>query len=59
MDFDHVRGIKIKDVAKLVASAVSLKLISDEIAKCNLVCSNCHRIRSHNRILEKHGYPMG
>jgi len=47
MDFDHVRGEKILEVAKLVARTVSVKRLLDEIAKCDAVCSNCHRERSY------------
>ena len=48
MDFDHVRGRKQKNVMELVPS-LSKKKIDEEIAKCEVVCSNCHRIRTHIR----------
>lgn len=48
MDFDHVRGKKQKNVMELVPS-LSKKKIDEEIAKCEIVCSNCHRIRTHVR----------
>lgn len=41
MDFDHVRGIKVERV-----SAIKKSLKIEEIRKCELVCSNCHRIRT-------------
>lgn len=44
MDFDHVRGEKRANVAQLMC--YSLKAILAEIAKCDLVCANCHRIRT-------------
>lgn len=47
MDFDHVRGKKSFDIASNVTSSTE-KLIA-EIAKCDVVCANCHRIRTHNR----------
>jgi hypothetical protein len=45
MDFDHVRGEK--RFALSQHQARGLKLIDEEIAKCDLVCANCHRIRTH------------
>lgn len=48
MDFDHVRGKKrfnLADGHRKSSSALKL-----ELAKCDLVCSNCHRIRTHKRI---------
>lgn len=46
MDFDHVRGVKIKPVSDFLSS---FKAIDEEIEKCELVCSNCHRIRTQQR----------
>lgn len=44
MDYDHVRGEKKSDLSKMV-NGTSTRLIMEEIAKCDVVCSNCHRIR--------------
>ena len=52
MDFDHVRGVKHANVMELV-STLSKKRIDQEIAKCEIVCSNCHRIRTHIRKMAK------
>ena len=52
MDFDHVRGQKHANVMELV-STLSKKKIDQEIAKCEIVCSNCHRIRTHMRKMAK------
>lgn len=49
MDFDHVRGEKIGNVADMVKSNKPLALIVAEIAKCDVVCANCHRIRTAAR----------
>ena len=54
MDFDHVRGQKHANVMELV-STLSKKKIDEEIAKCEIVCSNCHRIRTHMRRMAKKG----
>ena len=52
MDFDHVRGKKHKNVMELIPT-LSKKKINEEIAKCEIVCSNCHRIRTHMRKISK------
>lgn len=49
MDFDHISGLKVKGITKMVAENVSLERIKDEIAKCEVVCANCHRVRTHIR----------
>lgn len=48
MDFDHVRGEKIGDIARMVANGQRKKVLA-EIAKCDVVCANCHRERTHQR----------
>jgi hypothetical protein len=47
MDFDHVRGIKKYTISRMVG--MSEELIKNELTKCDLVCSNCHRIRTQKR----------
>ena len=44
MDFDHVRGEKVCGVGLLVEDTTGK--LDAEIAKCDLVCANCHRIRT-------------
>lgn len=51
MDFDHVDGTKVNTIAQLCNRRASLGAILNEIAKCELVCSNCHRIRTHARFI--------
>lgn len=49
MDFDHrPKEIKIMCIAKLVGSR-KLDTLIKEIAKCDIVCSNCHRERTWKR----------
>jgi len=48
MDFDHVRGIKIGNIYDLAKTGDIAKLLA-EVAKCDLVCSNCHRHRTFMR----------
>lgn len=47
MDFDHVRGHKTGNVSQMLD--VSLDALRREIAKCQVVCANCHRQRTHDR----------
>lgn len=46
MDFDHVRGEK---KFNLSGAGANLAAVQEELEKCEVVCSNCHRVRSHNR----------
>lgn len=47
MDYDHCRGEpKIATVRVLVNHCYSKETIDAEIAKCDLVCANCHRERT-------------
>ena len=48
MDFDHLRD-KVEEVSRLVANGCKWEMIETEIAKCDIVCSNCHRIRTQVR----------
>lgn len=49
MEWDHLPGyVKLDDVTRLIFR--SRRLILDEIAKCDLVCSNCHAIRTRLRL---------
>jgi hypothetical protein len=51
MDFDH-RGDKIRNVSDMAHRSVGLETLKAEIAKCDVVCANCHRIRTHKPQLE-------
>ena len=48
MDFDHLSD-KVRGVSVLMNQGVSLNKILEEIEKCELVCSNCHRVRTFKR----------
>jgi len=49
MDFDHRDAAgKVFSIAML-GRYVSMKRLMEEIAKCDLVCSNCHRLRTYTR----------
>lgn len=49
LEFDHVRGEKITNIADMVHSSYSIEAIKKEIRKCEVCCANCHRIRTHKR----------
>ena len=54
LDFDHLDPIKkINNVSTLVNSTNSLDIVLSEIRKCELICSNCHRIRTFNSLKNK------
>lgn len=52
MDFDHREGEtkthNLSDVAEM-----SINALKREIDKCDVVCSNCHRERTHQRRITK------
>lgn len=50
MEFDHCRGVKDTDIAKMVHKPVGMERLRREIAKCDLVCANCHRARTYARL---------
>jgi hypothetical protein len=50
MDFDHLPGhTKLFSVSKLAVDNYSWAKIEEEMAKCEIVCSNCHRTRTKIR----------
>ena len=52
MDYDHVRGKKMFNISKARSGQRNFMAMVREILKCEVVCANCHRERTHNR-----GYP--
>jgi hypothetical protein len=48
MDFDHKQD-KIFGIAKARGCTFNLERIKAEAKKCDVVCSNCHRERTHQR----------
>jgi hypothetical protein len=49
MDFDHIGDDKTAAINKMVWRPVSEARLRAEIAKCEVVCANCHRERTHRR----------
>jgi len=52
MEFDHVDDNKISNISNLMLKS-SWQVILEEIEKCELVCANCHRLRTFNRLKNK------
>jgi hypothetical protein len=50
LQYDHLRD-KSFNISSLATQTKSKKLILIEIDKCELVCANCHAIRTHNRLM--------
>ena len=51
MDFDHLDGsIKENDI-NFLSNTGRIGAVKREIEKCEIVCANCHRIRTHKRFL--------
>lgn len=48
MDFDHVFGEKKYNIGNMV-NLLSTRLLNEEIDKCEVVCANCHRIRTFTK----------
>lgn len=51
MDYDHINDDKTMSVSQTITHGWAFKRVLTEIAKCDLVCSNCHRIRTDIRRL--------
>jgi hypothetical protein len=49
MDFDHRPGVDKKFVMADVTKISSVTKLLEEIDKCDVVCSNCHRERTWSR----------
>ena len=52
LEFDHVRGEKLYNVSQMTKSGYSFESLLQEIAKCEVRCANCHRIRTRETLWE-------
>jgi hypothetical protein len=46
LQFDHVRGEKKSNVASMGSGGYAIAAIKKEMRKCEIVCANCHAIRT-------------
>jgi DNA-binding MarR family transcriptional regulator len=51
LEFDHL-GDKSFTIGQFSKTTTDLELIKTEITKCDVVCANCHKNRSFNRLLK-------
>jgi hypothetical protein len=52
MDFDHrPEEEKLFNIGMMVSYRPAMQVFLDEIAKCDVVCANCHRERTFQRSL--------
>ena len=49
LDFDHIGSNKVFNVSAMVSHGYCFEKVLEEIAKCEVRCANCHRIRTHER----------
>jgi len=50
LDFDHLPGSeKMFSIGSATARSASQARLKAEMAKCEVVCANCHRVRTHER----------
>lgn len=56
MDFDHVRGTKDFNIGA-EGLFISSDKLEAEIAKCDVVCANCHRERTNHRVMHRSMMP--
>ncbi len=49
LDFDHVRGEKKFGLGQSWQLGMNMQSVLEEIEKCEVVCANCHRNRTHLR----------
>lgn len=49
LQFDHIGDDKKDSVSNLIRSDYSWSTIKTEISKCEIVCANCHAVRTKAR----------
>lgn len=48
LEFDHISGEKLENISRMLENS-SWEMIVAEIAKCEVRCANCHRIKTIER----------
>jgi hypothetical protein len=49
MEFDHLESRNGEPTIAASISKLGIQRLLEEIEKCDLVCANCHKIRTYNR----------
>jgi hypothetical protein len=49
LEFDHSHGRKIDEISHLLSQGYGWRAIETEIAKCEVRCANCHRLKTMER----------
>lgn len=53
LEFDHIDpSTKKANISEMLSKSLSLKTIQEEILKCQVLCANCHRLKT----AEQFGY---
>ena len=51
LDYDHInRKDKETTVSQMITHRFSIENIKNEIRKCQVLCANCHRIKTHTEL---------
>lgn len=55
MQFDHIRGVKLLNIGSATARIRTTTALLEEIGKCEVVCANCHALRTECRKVARGG----
>lgn len=50
MDFDQIDGVKKLGIISYYSRTGRIGALKEEMLKCEIVCANCHRVRTHTRL---------
>lgn len=54
LEFDHVSGDKDFNIGEATSRRMSLKRVQLEVAKCEVRCANCHRVKTYREAGRSH-----
>ncbi len=55
LDFDHLSNNKLFTIAQAGRLGAGMERVKREIQKCDVVCANCHRVRTAKRLKREGG----
>ena len=50
LELDHVRGAKLGEISRMIATNRNLEVIRQELQKCEVRCANCHRRKTARQL---------